>query len=132
MTTNRSTRIYSDFDLNFKPHPLTGDLVKKYDGEAIKRAIKQLVLLNAHEKHFHPEIAGRISELLFEPMGQGTATGIESRVSFLIKQYEKRAELISVEAEPDFINNSYEITIRFRIKNQLDPIEQTILLQRVR
>ncbi len=132
MATNRTTRIYSDFDLNFKPHPLTGDIVKKYDGDAIKRAIKQLVLLNAHEKHFHPEIAGRINELLFEPMGRGTATGIESRITFLIKQYEKRAELISVVAEPDFIKNHYEVTINFRIKNQLQPIEQTILLERVR
>lgn len=131
-TTNRNTRIYSDFDLDFKPHPLTGDLLMKYDAESIKRAIKQLVLLNAGEKPFHPEIAGSIREMLFEPMGRNTAIGIESRVEFLIKQFEPRAELIDVVAEPDYVKNEYEVTIRFKIKNQLDPIEQKIFLQRVR
>lgn len=131
-TTNRNTRIYSDFDLDFKPHPLTGDLLMKYDAESIKRAIKQLVLLNAYEKPFHPEIAGSIREMLFEPMGRNTAIGIESRVEFLIKQFEPRAELIDVVAEPDYGKNEYEVTIRFKVKNQLDPIEQRIFLQRVR
>lgn len=132
MTTKRNTRLYSDFDLDFKPHPLTGDVIMKYDEAAIKRAIKQLVLLNAHEKPFHPEIASSVREMLFEPMSRNTAIGIESRVEFLIKQFEPRAELISVEAEPDYAANSYEVTIKYRIKNQLNPIEQKIFLQRVR
>lgn len=131
-TSNRNTRTYSDFDLDFKPHPLTGDLVMKFDGEAIKRSIRQLIMLNKYEKPFHPEIAGSIRELLFEPMGQNTALGIEVRVEFLIKQFEPRADLIEVIAEPDYKKNAYEITIRFKIKNQLNPIEQKIFLQRVR
>lgn len=132
MTTNRNTRIYSDFDLNFMPHPLTGDVVMKYDDDSIKRAIKQLVLLNSYEKPFHPEIAGSIRELLFEPMTMNTAIGIESRVEFLIKQFEPRAELIDVVAKPDYGKNSYEVTITFKITNQLNPIEQKIFLQRIR
>lgn len=131
-TTNRNTRIYSDFDLDFKPHPLTGDLIMKYDAESIKRAIKQLVLLNAYEKPFHPEINGSIKEMLFEPMGRNTAIGIESRVRFLITQYEPRADLIEVVAEPDYAKNHYDVIIRFKVKNQLNPIEQRIFLQRVR
>lgn len=130
--TNRNTRIYSDFDLNFIPHPLTGDLVMKFDDESIKRSIKHLVSLNSGEKPFHPEINGGISELLFEPMGRGTAMGIESRVRYLIGQYEPRAELIDVIAEPDYAKNQYEVIIRFKIVNQLNPIEQRIFLQRVR
>lgn len=130
--TNRSTRIYSDFDLNFTSHPLTGDIVVKYDDDAIKRAIKQLVLLNSYEKPFHPEIAGSIRELLFEPMTIGTATSIESRVQSLIKQHEPRAELLDISAKPDYGKNEYEVTIRFKIKNQMNPIEQKIFLQRVR
>jgi len=130
--TKHNTRLYSDFDLNFKPHPLTGDLIMKFDGEAVKRSIRQLIMFNSYEKPFRPEITGAIREMLFEPMGRNTAIGIESRIDFLIKQFEPRAELIDVIADPDFINNSYEVTIRFKVKNQLNPIETKILLQRVR
>ena len=132
MTTKRNTRIYSDFDLNFLPHPLTGDLQRKFDEESIKRAVKQLVLLNSYEKPFHPEIAGRVRELLFEPMGRGTAIGIESRIEFLIKQFEPRVELKEVIAEPDYEGNQYEITIIYTVLNLLSSVEQKIFLQRVR
>jgi len=132
MTTNRNTRIYSDFDLNFMAHPLTGDIVLKYDDDSIKRAIKQLVMLNSYEKPFHPNIAGSIRELLFEPMTINTSISIESRVEFLITQYEPRADLIKITVEPDYGKNQYEVTIMFKIKNQLNPIEQKIFLQRIR
>jgi len=113
-------------------HPLTGDIVLKYDDDSIKRAIKQLVMLNSYEKPFHPNIAGSIRELLFEPMTINTSISIESRVEFLITQYEPRADLIKITVEPDYGKNQYEVTIMFKIKNQLNPIEQKIFLQRIR
>lgn len=132
MTTKHNTRLYSDFDLDFKPHPLTGDLLMKFDAESIKRSMRHLIMLNAYEKPFRPEIAGAIRDMLFEPMGRNTAIGIEARIDYLIRQFEPRAELIAVNAEPDFPNNTYEVTIRFKVKNQLNPIETKIFLQRVR
>lgn len=132
MTTKHNTRLYSDFDLSFKPHPFTGDLVMKFDAESVKRSMRQLIMLNAYEKPFRPEISGAIRDMLFEPMGRNTAIGIESRIDYLIRQFEPRAELISVNAEPDFPNNTYIVTIQFKVKNQLNPIETKIFLQRVR
>ena len=32
----RNTRLFSDLDLNFRPHPVTGDLIIKKDEEAIR------------------------------------------------------------------------------------------------
>jgi len=127
-----NTRVYSDFDLNFIAHPLPGDLVRKFDEEAIKRSIAQLIKLNSYEKPFQPDIASGVNELLFEQMGLHTALRIESRVKFLIKQFEPRADLISVSADPQYEANTYEVTITFRIINQLNPITQRIFLQRVR
>lgn len=104
----------------------------KYDEESIKRAIYNLVMLNAHEKPFRPEIAGRIRELLFEPMSNHTSIGIESRIQFLIKQFEPRVRLDEVSAEPDYAKNEYNIVIRYTILNTLNSVEQKIFLKRVR
>lgn len=130
--TKRNTRTYSDFNLNFKPHPLTGDLQMLYDEDSIKRSVYNLVMLNSHEKPFQPDLSGRIRELLFEPMTKSTAIGIESRIKFLITQYEKRVNVISVEAEPKYERNEYEIVIKYEIVNLLSTVEQKIFLQRVR
>ena len=118
--------------MNFIAHPLTGDLLNKYDDDAVKRSIRQLVSLGSFEKPFHPEIAGSVRELLFEPIGRNTAIGIESRIEFLIKQFESRADLISIEVDPNITEDGYDITIRFRVINQLEPVVQRIFLQRVR
>lgn len=132
MNNNFNTRIYSDFDLDFIPHPLTGDIVMKYNDEAIKRAIRQLVLLDSYEKPFHPQIAGGVYQMLFEPMGRGTAISIESRLRFLITQFEKRCDIDDIIVDPNYTGDGYDITIIYKIVNQLDPIEQKIFLQRVR
>ena len=36
---------YIDLDMDFNKHPITKDVVRKYDEEAIKRALKNLILL---------------------------------------------------------------------------------------
>ena len=37
---------YKDLDLNFMAHPITGDVTTKSDSEAVKRAVKNIVLTN--------------------------------------------------------------------------------------
>ena len=39
-----NTRTFSDFDLNFTAHPVTGDIVLKTDESAIKQSVKNLLL----------------------------------------------------------------------------------------
>ena len=63
----RSTRTFSDLDLNFGMHPVTRDVVLKYDDQAIKAAVKNLVLTQNYERPFHSEIGSQIRGLLFEP-----------------------------------------------------------------
>ncbi len=128
----KNTRVYSDFDLDFIAHPLTGDVSIKVNEEAIKRAIRQLIFLDKYDKPFHPEISSSIRSMLFEPILNRTVIGIETRIRFLIKQYEKRAELIDINTIADEVVGSYDISITFRVVNQLDPIIQRIFLQRVR
>ena len=45
-----------DLDINFERNIFTGDVTLKTGDEAIRRAIKSLILLKPSEKPFHPEI----------------------------------------------------------------------------
>ena len=53
----RNVRQYTDLDLFFGKKSVGSDISKVTDIQAVKRSIRNLVLLNAYEKPFHPEIA---------------------------------------------------------------------------
>ena len=42
--------VYADLDMNFTPHPITGDLTIKKDTDAIKQSIKNIMLTNYYER----------------------------------------------------------------------------------
>ena len=55
-TTNqskRSNRIYSDLNLSFTKNPATKDVAKLFDVQAIKRAVKNIILTNKYERPFN-------------------------------------------------------------------------------
>ena len=61
-----SERTYRDLDLNFTAHPVTKDIVMRYDDAAVKESIKNLVLTMNYERPFHSEIGTPVNSLLFE------------------------------------------------------------------
>jgi hypothetical protein len=61
--------LYKDLNLFFTPNPVTKDVSKVTDVQAIKRSVRNLVLLNPGEKPFHPEIGTGIRASLFEGFG---------------------------------------------------------------
>ena len=63
----RNVKQYKDLDLFFSKKS-NKDVNKVTDVEAVKRSVRNLMLLNTFEKPFHPEIGGDIRGLLFENM----------------------------------------------------------------
>ena len=57
---------FTDLDLNFHPNYLDGDVTFKINEEAVKRSLRNLILIRRYEKPFHPEITSGIQDLLFE------------------------------------------------------------------
>ena len=62
--SSRSNKTYSDLNLNFTKNPATNDVARLTDIEAVKRAVRNLVLTNQFERPFHPEIGSSIRDLL--------------------------------------------------------------------
>lgn len=132
MAIRAATRVYADLDLDFKPHPLTGDLPMKYDEDAVKRAVRHLILTNAYERKFHPEIDSTLRQFLFEPMGPIVAATIRSRIKNILDNHEPRVKIEDIDVVGNERTQSYEITITFTTLNIIEPIETKIFLKRVR
>ena len=124
------SRTFSDIDLNFIPHPVTGDIVKKYDESAIKASIRNLVLTSNYERPFHSEIGSQLRNLLFEPMSPITIQLIQNTIGQTIKNFEPRAILLSVVANYSPNNNSVYVTVNFQIVNTTTPQTVSITLER--
>ena len=131
--TSRRAQIYSDLDLFFGQNNKTKDVNIVYDIQAVKRSIRNLVLLNVFAKPFHPEISSGIRGTLFELMTPVTAIILARHVQDVIENFEPRARLVGVRAFPNLERNEYEVSIEFYIVNApTELIDLTLPLERLR
>ena len=129
---SRNVKQYRDLDLFFS-RKSNKDVNKVTDIEAVKRSVRNLVLLNSYEKPFHPEIAGDVRGLLFENMTPLTSAVIARKIQDVIENFEPRARLTGVQAIPDFDRNLYKVTVYFYVVNApTELVEVTQLLERLR
>ena len=128
----RNVKQYRDLDLFFNKKS-NKDVNKVTDIEAVKRSVRNLVLLNSYEKPFHPEIAGDVRGLLFELMTPLTSAVIARKIQDVIENFEPRARLVGVNTTPDFDRNAYEVGVYFYVANApTELVEVTQLLERLR
>ena len=108
---------YKDLDLNFMAHPITGDVTTKSDSEAVKRAVKNIVLTNYYERPFKPSLGGNIRGLLFELNTDRQLNRARDRLADTITALEPRVE--NVRCKFDTSGNSLNVIIFYNIKNGL-------------
>jgi len=130
--TLKVSRLYKDLDLAFSANPLTSDVSKKIDANAVKQAIKILMLTNFYERPFAPQKGANLRGLLFEPMSANFASVIERTITDLIGNYEPRARIQSLIVTPNFDTNAYEVTLTFFIVGITRPQTLTANLKRLR
>lgn len=128
----RNTRVFSDLDLNFTKHPVTGDISRRYDENAVKSSLKNLILTSNYERPFHSELGSQVRALLFEPATPMTRALLERSIEDLISNYEPRVELIDVQANVSDDNNAVYVRVEFKIVNTERPLTLDIALERTR
>ena len=130
---DRNVRQYKDLDLFFAKKSGSKDIRKITDIQAVKRSVRNLVLLNHYEKPFHPEIGSGIRDLLFENMSPITAFVLAKKIEDVIENFEPRVKLISVRADPNLDRNEYEVTIEFFVVNApTELVDLTVFLEVLR
>ena len=130
---DRNVRQYKDLDLFFAKKSGSKDIRKVTDIQAVKRSVRNLVLLNHYEKPFHPEIGSGVRDILFEPMTPITAYVLTMKIEEVIENFEPRARLVGVRAQPNLDNNAYNVTIEFYVVNApTELVNMEVLLERLR
>ena len=130
--SKRATRIYKDLDLDFGRNTVTNDVNKLTDVEAVKRSVRNLINTNHFERPFHPEIGGNVRALLFENMTPLTALNLQRKIEEVLSNFEPRAKITQIIADPDMDRNGYRREIRFYVIGIQNPITVETFLERLR
>ena len=130
---DRDVRQWRDLDLFFGKKQASKDINKVVSIQAVKRSIRNLVLLNHYEKPFHPEIGSGVRDMLFELMTPITAFILAKKIEDVIENFEPRAKLVGVRALPNLDRNEYEVTVEFYVVNTpTELVDLTIFLEVLR
>lgn len=123
---------YTDLNLAFQRHPLTGDVLLANDAEAIKKSIRNLVSYNEYEAPFQADKGGNVRGLLFENFGPITTDYLRSRLLELIEKYEPRVKVdeVTVFQKPD--QNRLDVTIDYTIVELNRTESITVFVERTR
>lgn len=123
---------FVDINPNFEKNPLTKDLPLLKNAEAIKFAVKNIVMTTRGDRAFRPYFGSTVIGSLFENFTLATADDIKVAISDALKAYEPRIKLLDVRVRDDIDNNSLDVRIYYRIIGMpLDPQSLNLILERV-
>lgn len=130
--TVASENIYSDLNISFKAHPITGDVTRTTDVDAVMRSIKNIVSTNAYERPFKPNFGVNIRSMLFEL--DTTLFGknrVAKQIAETIEILEPRATNVEITIN-EVDGNELNMTIYFRVINSVNIEEFSYVLTRTR
>ena len=115
MPVERISRGFKDISMSFQANPLNDDLIGLKNENAIARAVKNIVFTLPGEKYFNPNFGSKITNTLFQNVDDISATIIVDEIRQSIINYEPRVALTDVQAEPNFDNNEFNVTVTYDI-----------------
>lgn len=127
----RANRTYSDLDAAFTRSPRTRDVAAKFDDNAIRGALRNLIHTKHYDRPFQPELGCQIHNLLFE-LGDPLTMSIAQRViRDAIVKFEPRVQVQDVQVSMNDSNEMF-IQIVYKIRNTETPSVFTTTFTRVR
>jgi phage baseplate assembly protein W len=125
------SRGFKDLAISFARNPNTDDFSSVTNENAIKQAVRNLVLTNFGERPFQPESGSRVSGLLFENFDVFLAADLKDEIQNTIERLEPRVELLSVDLDTTFYdNNTISVSIEYAIVGQSQTQTIDFLLER--
>ena len=122
---NFTSRGYKDFSISFKSNPGTGDFSTLKNEEAIKQAVRNIVLTAKGEKLFQPQFGSEVRGLLFENYSPFMNQVIIDEITLCLINFEPRIKVISIDLDTDNYDlNALSVTMDYVIVGQ--PITKTL------
>lgn len=124
------SRSFTDLAIGMARNANTKDVAVVKNDNAIKQAVRNLIMTTPGEKPFQPLVGSNISQLLFEPLDDFTEDAIRQEIINTINRFEPRVRLETVEVIGNFSRNTFDVSVEYRIVGI--PIVETIefVLQR--
>ena len=123
---------HRDLDLSLKIHPIRKDIVPLKDDNAIKNALRNLLVSNFYDRPFSRDKGANLKGLLFEPADVITKITMRKNIELVIRKYEPRVATRRVIINDDPDNNSYRINVNFKIKENDTDESVSIVLRRLK
>lgn len=126
--------IYKDFDIQFLPHPDTGDVPLLNNTKAIIRSVRNLVLTNQYDHPYSPNIFAGILDALFENFDPIIILQLRNAVRDVILRYEPRVDYIDTVVSEDEALDKNEINLKIYVRPVIskESIEIPLIIQRIR
>ena len=125
-------RGWADLDLSLTLHPIRKDLMPLKDDNAIKNAVKNLLLTSFFERPFNSDIGANLVALLFEPADVITKIALRDNIRKVITKYETRVSINNIQITDLVDKNAYHIAVNFLIKEYDTNTDVEIVLRRLR
>lgn len=122
--------LYSDIDITFTRHPISNDITKKTDADAVKRSVRNIVMTNHYERPFKPNFGGNIRGMLFELNTQLKTRIAANRLRDLIEKLEPRVDNVQVRFITE--DNDLKVNIFYNIINGVKNEELNYIVSRAR
>ena len=124
------SRAFKDIAIALGKNPFTDDTNVVKNDNAVKQAIKNLILTVPGEKPFNPLIGSKVQNLLFEPLDPFTADTLRDEIINTINQHESRIRLLNCMVSPIHNRNMLNVTIEYKIVGQPITESFSFVLQR--
>ena len=124
--------IYSDIPISFTAHPITGNVKKSINRDAVKNSVRNIILTNHGERFFKPKFGGNVTSKLFENASKFTEFNTARSIRIALANYEPRAEVIKVKVTANPDTNNLTVSLKFRVTNDPEPITLDVLIERIR
>jgi phage baseplate assembly protein W len=123
---------FSDLDLSFLPHPVTGQPKVLTDAKAIEQSMRNLVLTNFYERFYYPDIGCDVESQLFEHFGSAFKTITELKIRRGLSNDEPRGRVLRLDIAPDEDRNTVKVAVTYQALNRSEPVVVQFFLEKVR
>lgn len=125
-----SNAIFKDINNMGKAHPITGDLTRVFDNEAIKKSIENILMTDPMEIPFSPKFGVGIQRYLFEINDPITANSIRDSIRRNLQEFEPRITVKTIDFVRDVDRYALGITIEYYINSLTGSQQFTLFIKR--
>jgi len=104
----------------------TGDFSRIEDLQVILASWNNILITPLRTYTFDPEYGSTLYKYIFEPADDETAEAIRNEISYRLRKFDDRAEIISIDVE--FLTNSkgFNIDVRVKFNNETGNISAVV------